>query len=183
MLLIVLDWWMLSGDRDRKGIPIQTTGAATWKLRRSSSGPWHNHVSTLSRMEGWRDRDVGHWQHSQKQLDLVLPWMVFIDAQTEDITKDWIDVVILFKLAAPTTRRAVVLSTICRWRVTCVNTSYSNSVNYSQPGSQGCSQSTSIVGCQRPPYTKLHFEVAEAGRSSRGPRSGRAGPSTVYSQL
>jgi len=39
-------------------------------------------------------------------------------------------------------------------------------IYYSQPGSQDCSQSTTIVGCQRPPYTKLHFEVAGAGRSN-----------------
>jgi len=42
----------------------------------------------------------------------------------KDIMKDRNDVV-WANLPAPTNRRAAALSTVCRWRVTCVDTSYS----------------------------------------------------------
>ena len=90
------------------GRAFQTTGAVTWKLRWSSSGPLHNHISMLSWTQVWPDRDVDHWnavpeicwtRAADRVKSIVLPWTVFIEAQTEDVMQDWSDVVILVKLA------------------------------------------------------------------------------------
>jgi len=58
---------------DRKGA-FQTTGAATWKLRRtscSSSGPWHNaclHAEPNGSLTGYRDASQCHWNADVSEI-------------------------------------------------------------------------------------------------------------------
>jgi len=61
--------------------------------------------------------------------------------------------------ALTSNRRAAALSTICRRRVTCVDTPTPYRTVFGQPGSQRRLRS---VDCQRPPYTSKLPELVEA---------------------
>ena len=157
----VFEAWILSKGRDRNGIPDDwCCNVNLWWL---SSGPWHNHVSMLSRLTVWPDRDVGHWNtdvpkirwtRARTQSKAVSATLKLVDVYSlrhrqpvKDIMKDRSDVVILVKLAG--TNNLQTGGGVKHYlQVAGVDTPYSNSVIIVNPRVARLQPQWSSVGCQ-----------------------------------
>jgi len=91
---------------DREGIPDDWCCNVEVPPTELSSGPWHNHVTTLSRAEVWPARDVSHRNADIREVrwtraaDKVKSSKCYLELYSlrhrqpvKDITKDWSDVV------------------------------------------------------------------------------------------